>query len=236
MRYSRPGADEAVASLLGRGAERILGMPLYPQFSRSTTGSSLRALRESVERLCPWIDYGEIHSWHDDPGFHAVLAQRIEASRGRLHDEEDAGLLFVAHSLPLRLVERGDPYVDQVRATVDGVLDAMSRSIGKPLPWFLAYQSRVGPVKWVGPAVEEALESMVAGGIRRIIVAPVSFVSDHLETLYDIDLCYRRHALELGVQQFERIESLNAAEDFMGTLANCIIREEGKERSEEGGD
>ena len=137
----------------------------------------------------------------------------------------------MAHSIPERFVRKGDPYVEQVEVTVAGILDVLNRESRERLPWLLAYQSQVGPVKWVGPTVPQALEVLVSDGLRSIIVAPVSFVSDHLETLYEIDLHYRRLALELGCERFERIESLNASDDFVAFLADRVIKVFGNELS-----
>jgi ferrochelatase len=231
MRYSHPFASEAVERLLARGARGIIGFPLYPQYSDSTTGSSLRALRQAVEKRCPGHPCREIESWCDDPDYHAALARRILACRQGLDGAEGVGLLLLAHSIPERFVRKGDPYVEQVEMTVAGVLDALDRELPERLPWLLAYQSQVGPVKWVGPTVQQAVEALVCDGHRNLIVVPVSFVSDHLETLYEIDLHYRRLALELGCERFERIDSLNASDDFVAFLANRVIKVFGGELS-----
>ena len=233
MRYSHPFATEVVERLLARGARGIIGLPLYPQYSHSTSGSSLLALRQAVERLCPGIPCREITHWCDDPEYHAALARRILACRERMADVAEVGLLLVAHSIPLRFVLRGDPYVEQVEMTVTGIRDALKRQAGELLPWWLAYQSQVGPVNWVGPTVPQVLETILGDGLRSVIVVPLSFVSDHLETLYDIDLQYRRHALELGFERFERIESLNASDDFVSVLADRVIKVFGQELSKQ---
>ncbi len=221
MRYSRPLSSDAVERLCARGARAIIGLPLYPQYSHATSGSSLLALRQAVRRHCPGMPLREVTHWCDDPDYHAMLARRILACGKRLVGGGEMGLLFVAHSVPERFVLRGDPYVEQVETTVAGVLDALGG--GEGFPWMLAYQSQVGPVRWVGPTVPQALEAMLGDGMRGVIVAPVSFVSDHLETLVEIDLDYRRQALELGFERFERIESLNADDDFVGLLAGRVI-------------
>jgi ferrochelatase len=223
MRYSRPFSTEGVGRLRARGADEIIGLPLYPQFSHSTSGSSLLALRQAVQDLQPALSLREIADWYDDPDYHAALGRRILACRETLAREEGVGLLLVAHSVPERFVLRGDPYVEQVEKTVAGILDVLGREASEPLPWLLAYQSQVGPIRWVGPTVEQALEAMFGDGLRSVIVAPVSFVSDHLETLYDIDLIYRRQAIEMGFERFERTESLNAGDDFVDLLAGLVI-------------
>ncbi len=225
MRYSRPFSSEAVERLRARGVGEIIGLPLYPQFSHSTSGSSLLALTKAIQDHCPGLPHTEVTHWCDHPDYHSALARRILARRGAMTGEEVVGLLLVAHSVPERFVLRGDPYVEQVERTVTGVLEVLNGESREPIPWMLAYQSQVGPIKWVGPTVLQALDAMLADGVRSVIVAPVSFVSDHLETLYDIDLQYRRQALELGFERFERIESLNAGDDFLSVLADLVINE-----------
>jgi ferrochelatase len=234
MRYSHPFSTEAVGRLRARGAGEIIGLPLYPQFSQSTSASSLLALRQAVQDLRPGLFIREITHWYDDPDYHAALGRRILACRERFAREEGVGLLLVAHSVPERFVLRGDPYVEHVEKTATGILSVLDTETSAHLPWLLAYQSQVGPIRWVGPTVEQALEAMLADGLRSVIVAPVSFVSDHLETLYDIDLLYRRQAIEMGFERFERTESLNASDDFVDLLAGLVIHrfEEALSRSE----
>jgi ferrochelatase len=224
MRYSRPFSWEAVERLRARGVDEIIALPLYPQFSHSTSGSSLVALREAAQGLRPAPSVLEISDWYDDPDYHAALGRRVLECREKLAHEKGTGLLLVAHSVPERYVLQGDPYVEQVEKTAAGILDVLDREKIPDLPWMLAYQSQVGPIRWVGPTVEQALEAMLGDGLRSVIVAPVSFVSDHLETLYDIDLIYRRRAIEMGFERFERTRSLNADEDFVDLLAGLVIR------------
>ena len=225
MRYSRPLSGDALRSLEARGANAIIGLPLYPQFSRATSGSSLRALRSILERDFPSWRFWVIESWHGDSGFHRSIAKRVASGLEKFGGMQGVGVLFIAHSLPVRFVEEGDPYVRQVEETVEGIRRELA-DLGflKGVPAFLAYQGQVGPVKWVGPAVPTVLQEMVWKQIRRVLVVPVSFVSDHLETLYEIDLQYRRVALELGIEQFERIESLNGGEDFVDVLLGLVLR------------
>ncbi len=224
MRYSHPFAEEAVRRLVARGADGIVAVPLYPQFSQTTTGSSLRALREAVEEICPQLSYHEIPHWHEESEYQAAMARRILSCRNRVRGREDVGLLFLAHSIPERFVREGDPYIRQVRATVDGVMYELGKLTEEPLPRFLGYQGQVGPVSWVGPAVAEVLKTMMVEGISKAVVVPISFVSDHMETLFEIDLQYRRLAFEVGMECFERVESLNQGEDFIAGLGDLIVR------------
>jgi len=227
MRYSPPDSRQAVNALAGRGAREIVGVPLYPQYSGTTTGSSLRALRDAVAAVCPPIPIREIRYWFDDEGYQTVMAARILAGLDALRGEAGIGVLFLAHSIPERFVREGDPYIDQIQRTVAGVSRILLDRGGGGRPEFLAYQGQVGPVRWVGPSVREVLQRMIQQGVRGVVAAPVSFVSDHLETLYEIDLEIRAVAQGMGMKSFHRIPSLNADEDFIGALADLILRRVG---------
>ncbi len=231
MRYSHPFSREAVAKLRARGAEEIVGVPLYPQYSTTTTGSSLRDLREAVEAVFPEAPFKEIRHWFDDRAYQGVLAERILACLEPFPSEQKTGVLFLAHSIPERFCREGDPYIEQVRETVVGVVKLLQEKSRVSIPWSLAYQGQVGPVRWVGPTVREGLCEMMCEEIYGAVVVPVSFVSDHLETLYEIDLEYRRLAFEVGMKAFVRIPPLNADGDFIRVLADLICRRLASSRS-----
>lgn len=224
MRYSRPLAEDALKALAARGVRSVIALPLYPQYSAATAGSSLGSLRECLSRHGARWRLKEIPSWHDRPELHRAIADRIVAKLAEVGDRKGTAVLFLAHSLPMRFVRAGDPYVKQVEETVTGIVRSMDPfDACRKVPTFLAYQSQVGPVEWVGPDVEEALQDILSRGLRRLVVAPVSFVSDHLETLYEIDWLHRRAALEMGIEVFERIDSLNDAGDFIEVLARIVL-------------
>lgn len=126
-------------------------------------------------------------------------------------------VLFSAHALPEKLILDGDPYLDQVRATMQGVLDRLPECSAR-----LAFQSRSGPVRWVGPSVTETLDVLVAEGCKAVLVVPISFVSDHVETLYEIDHGYRNYALQRGILQFERIAAFNDDPGFLRAMAALV--------------
>lgn len=224
MRYSRPMAGDALNALAARGVRSLIAVPLYPQYSAATTGSSLRSLRESLSRREGQWSSKEVLSWHDRPDLHRAIAERVLAKLAQVGGSKGAAVLFLAHSLPMRFVRAGDPYEKQVEETVKGISAAME-GLGGPriVPAFLAYQSQVGPVEWLGPDVKTALQEILSRGLRRIVVAPVTFVSDHLETLYEIDRLHRRVALEMGFDVFERTESLNDSVEFIEVLARIVL-------------
>jgi ferrochelatase len=225
MRYWRPDTMQAVEEILHKNAERIIALPLYPQYSRATTGSSLHLLEAVVKEYGSGLVVQVIRSWWNHPGYLRCMALRIQRALDRIGSDSHVGLLFLAHSLPLRFVHEGDPYVEEVEKTVQSILSiVIEEYLGSTIPWYLAYQSRFGPIRWVGPSVEEGLKQMGAEGCRKIAVVPVSFVSDHLETLYDIDILYRRLAYRYGISAFERIEALNDAPDFIQCLTDLVIQ------------
>ena len=229
MSYSRPFVSDAVRELVNKEVREIIALPLYPQYSASTTGSSFKVLKTAIEKAAPDMAWRKVSSWCDHPGYHDVLAKRISDCINPNDDNRQGlGLLFLAHSLPVKFVQKGDPYVDHVMITLKGVLEALKKRGTPDLPWFLGYQSRVGPVKWVGPTVRESMNDMRSRGLQQVVVVPISFVSDHLETLYEIDLQYKSLGLELGFQRFERIASLNDSEDFIRVLADLVMREVGR--------
>ena len=225
MRYWKPDTLEAIERMLDRSVDRIIALPLYPQYSRATTGSSLHLLETVVKGSGSSLSVRAIESWCSHPGYLACIAGRIEKALDQVGYGPHTALLFVAHSLPQRFVQEGDPYVQEVERTVQGTLSLLAaQATCSTIPWYLAYQSRVGPVQWVGPPVEEVLHQMIDQGHHKIVVIPVSFVSDHLETLYEIDIQYRNMASRCGASVFERIEALNDAPDFIQCLADLVIR------------
>lgn len=229
MRYSPPYSGQAVARLVERGAREIVGFPLYPQYSTTTTGSSLRALREAAGAVSPEVRVLETRHWYDDEAYQAVMAARTHACLEPLLGEDRVGVLFLAHSIPERFVREGDPYIRQVRETVAGIGKMLRERDGcESIPQHLAYQGQVGPVRWVGPSVEEELGTMVREGIRAAVAVPVSFVSDHLETLYEIDIEVRGLAEGMGMRTFRRVPSLNADGGFIRALADVISRGAGR--------
>ncbi len=219
MRYTAPSAAEALGRMKEDGVEQVLALPLYPQFSRTTTGSSFQELDRIMGRMRPDFTVGRVESWHDAPAFLAALAGRIrEGIEGLPADRRDgARLLFCAHALPRAYVDRGDPYVDQVRATVAGVMERIGT-----LPWRLAFQSRLGPVEWVGPSVEEVIDALAREGTCAVLAVPVSFVSENLETLYDLDIALRDRARDLGIEHFMRVAALNDDPAFIEALCEIV--------------
>lgn len=220
MRAWRPFIDDAVDAMARDGVDEILVLPLYPQFSVSTTGSSTKELyrilrkrggmRESPRRY--------VTKWHDHPGYIDAVARRIEEQLPHFPDPSNVHLLFTAHSIPVSYVERGDPYDRHTKETVRLVLERL----GRPLDHTLAYQSKVGPVKWLEPSTDSQIEELGRRGIEQVLAIPISFVSDHIETLYEIDILYRDLAKEAGIAHFRRTAALGLEPGFIETLADIV--------------
>lgn len=217
MRYWHPFAAETLAQIKGRGINKIIALPLYPHYSIATTGSSLSDLRSTVaRRFASSFQLAEIDSWPVQPQYIACLAANITAGRQRFGPDEQVQIVYSAHSLPVKFIDEGDPYVDHLRETIK----ELEKKIG--LRGRLCYQSRSGPVKWLSPSTPEMLEELAGKGCRHILMVPISFVSDHVETLYEIDILYRKMAAELGMR-LERTSSLNTQPEFIRALKELVL-------------
>jgi len=225
MRYWRPRTEDALGELAAQGVERIVTLTLYPHFSRATTGSSLRELGKVLERP-EWkgrFQVSGIDRYPEEPGYLTAVATTVkEALAGFPEEARDrVFLLFSAHGLPQRFIDSGDPYVRETEATVRGVLARLA--VGNRHT--LAYQSRTGPVKWIGPGTEEVLRDLGREGVREVLVVPVSFVSDHIETLYELDLLFADEARRAGISDYRRSPVLGTHPLFVDTLASLVRRQ-----------
>lgn len=220
MRYWAPRADEAVRQMRADGVEEAVVLSLYPHYTGATTGSSLNDFARAVRAHHPGLRYATIREWYDWPGYLDALANRVREGLARFHEmsRDEVTILFSAHALPQKFIDDGDPYLEHVQATVRGV---MAR-LGPGQPHTLAFQSRSGPVKWMEPDTVDELDRLAAAGVPGVLIVPVSFVSDHIETLQEIDFEYRMHAEKVGLPRFERAPSLNDHDDFLAALAGLV--------------
>jgi ferrochelatase len=216
MRYWRPWTEEAVGALLARGCDRFLHLPLYPQESLATTESSSRELRRVLAERAPSAPYHEVRGWSTNPGYVAAVRRTVDEGLADLvaSGARDPHVLFSAHGLPERFQRAGDPYVDQIRTTRDAVGKGLS------VPTHLSFQSRVGPVRWVKPWTDETIAALGKDGVEALLVVPLGFVSDHFETLFEIDVLYGDLAKASGIRRFARAPSLNSRPDFLEALAD----------------
>lgn len=222
MRYWHPYTEEAIAQIAADKIEQLVILPLYPQFSISTSGSSFRLLeklwREQPE-LQP-INYTVIPSWYKEPSYLQVMAQLIAQELDQCPDPDAAHIFFSAHGVPKSYVEEaGDPYEQEIEECTALIMQTLNR----PNLYTLAYQSRVGPVEWLQPYTEDALKELGAKGVKDLVVVPISFVSEHIETLQEIDIEYREIAEEAGIDNFRRASTPNTHPIFIKALADLVI-------------
>jgi ferrochelatase len=219
-RHSRPDTAAALDSLLAMGVERIVLLPLFPQYSKATTGSSEAELRRLLGELGAEIELMVVRSWCEHPSYLDAQASLVDEIVDGLPDARlDGGLLvFSAHGLPQRIVDGGDPYPEEIAATVAGVIERMRR----PIDHVVAYQSRAGPVRWVQPDVRDVVANAPSDGKTWLGVVPISFVSEHVETLHELDIELRRHAERAGVLEFRRSRCLDLDPRIGLVLADVV--------------
>jgi ferrochelatase len=216
MRYWHPLMVETLDELLNNGIEKLIALPLYPHYSVATSGSSLEDLRKAVEVFEADVRLAEVFAWPTQPRYIECLAANILAGRERFADGDDVQLVYSAHSLPKKFVDEGDPYVEHLLETISAV-EARTGLHGR-----LCYQSRSGPVEWLAPSTPDTLKKLAGEGCRNVLMVPISFVSDHVETLYEIDILYREMAAGLGIR-LERTESLNVQPEFIAALKELAL-------------
>lgn len=214
MRYWHPFSDEAVRDLINEGVNQIIALPLYPHYSIATTGSSMTDLKKTI-RNHPGMSLIEIGGWPEQPSYIQCLAKRIHEGIS-LFQGDQPRIVYSAHSLPKKFIDEGDPYVDDIKKTIQ----AVERLTGHK--GHLCYQSRSGPVEWLEPSTPEMLEKLASEGCKNILMVPISFVSDHVETLYEIDMLYRDMARDMGMR-LESTKGLNDDPDFIQALATLVL-------------
>lgn len=222
MRYWYPFTEEAIARVKRDRIENLVILPLYPQFSISTSGSSFRLLEKlwQEDPTLNRINYTIIPSWYNRPGYLQAMAQLIAQELDQFSNPDQVHIFFSAHGVPLSYVEEaGDPYQHEIEDCTSLIMKTLDR----PNPHTLAYQSRVGPVEWLKPYTEDAIEELAAEGVQDLLVVPISFVSEHIETLQEIDMEYREIAEEAGIHNFHRVPALNTHPVFVEDLANMVV-------------
>lgn len=213
MRYWHPLIEDTVSLMYNDGIRNSLAVSLYPHYSLATSGSAISRLNDIAKEY--EIKFSFVSSWFDHPGYIDALAAAIKKGLEAFSSKPE--ILFSAHSLPLSIVETGDPYVEHITGTINAVMKKIN------LKWHLAYQSRSGPVRWLSPSIDEKIRELANMGVKNLLVVPVSFVSDHIETLYEIDILYKGLAKGLGMR-LERTESLNTNPLFIKALGDIVIK------------
>ena len=221
MRYWHPFTEEAIVTIKRDRISEVVILPLYPQFSISTSGSSFRLLEQMwlEDPALRIVKYKIVPSWYDNPGYLQAMADLIIQELQNYSNPDGVHIFFSAHGVPQSYVtEAGDPYQYEIEQCTRKIMETLDR----PNPYTLAYQSRVGPVEWLKPYTEEALKELGKTGVKDLLVVPISFVSEHIETLQEIDIEYREVAEESGIDNFGRVPALNTHPIFIKALAEMV--------------
>jgi ferrochelatase len=221
MRYWHPFTEEAIRKMEKHAPGDLVLLPLYPQYSKTTTGSSLN---EWARRFHPTGWSPRVHvieRFHEDDAYLISLVEAVNRSMAGFADPREVDVIFSAHSVPLSVVEGGDPYQQEIERTVELVWQRG----GWPARRHLCYQSKVGASKWLGPSMHGTVQRLAAEQRKHLLVVPISFVSDHVETLHEIDIEHREQALGLGIEDYRMTPGLNDSATFIQALAGLVRRQ-----------
>jgi ferrochelatase len=221
MRSADPTIERALMLLQDWGADRLVLLPLFPHFSTTTTGTCFTDVQAALGRLKWHPEISEITNWPDHSGYTALLRRSVDETVARAESERNGSndplhVVFSAHSLPLKIVKRGDPYPRDIDRTIAAVTHEL-----KP-PWSLAFQSRNGKLPWLEPYLDDELKRLGRAGVKRVIVVPVSFVSDHIETLFELDQLYAKVARGHGITHYYRARCFNGDPAFSLVLHSLV--------------
>ena len=216
----RPFLSEAIERIEKSDIESLVILPLFPQYSVTTTGSGFAALRSLIDtrpsfkkRAVQWV-----RSWSDQPSYIGSFEQSIRRELAKFSNPDSVHILFSAHSIPESYVRNGDPYLEQTKKTMELIMERL----GGRNPNQLSFQSKIGPVKWLAPLTNDVIVQLGKQGIRDVLVVPISFVSEHVETLYELDILYKKVAEEAGITNFRRVPTLNSDPAFIRALAEIV--------------
>jgi ferrochelatase len=215
MRYWHPFTSEAIEQVRLAECDELVLLPMYPQYSSTTTGSSLN---EWNRQFCDDIPLHRVENFYRSTAYLDAVAEKVDEALGRFADPDRPEIIFSAHSIPVAVVEKGDPYQRQIEETVRLVM----QSGGWPNGHRLCYQSKVGASRWLQPSLHTTLRQLSAERIREVCIVPIAFVSDHVETLGEIDHEARHLAEELGFTQFEMSAGLNDSPKFIEALCQIV--------------
>jgi protoporphyrin/coproporphyrin ferrochelatase len=232
MRCWKPFSDETARAVAAWKPDRIVLLPLYPQYSTTTTASSLKDWHRAAARAGLAAPESKVCCYPDEPGFIAAEAALIREALAKRRMAWNYRLLLSAHGLPKRTVARGDPYQHQVEKSAAAIISALGE---ENLDWGVCYQSRVGPLEWIGPATDAEIRRAGGEG-KALIVAPIAFVSEHSETLVELDIEYAKLARESGVPDYIRVPTVSTNGEFIEGLAREVLQavarnsEQGRDR------
>ncbi|ERN15462.1 ferrochelatase-1, chloroplastic [Amborella trichopoda] len=225
MRYWHPFTEDAVHQIKKDKITRLVVLPLYPQYSISTSGSSIRVLQRLLreDEYLRRVAVSIIQSWYQREGYIKSMANLIEKELKSFSMPDEVMIFFSAHGVPVSYVEdAGDPYKQQMEECVDLIVKEL-KSRGVKSDHTLAYQSRVGPVEWLKPYTDKVLVELGQKGVKSLLAVPISFVSEHIETLEEIDMEYKHLALESGIKNWGRVPALGCDPSFISDLADAVV-------------
>ena len=220
MRYWHPFTEEAIVQLERHRPDEVVLLPLYPQYSKTTTCSSLNEWQRKFHPNGWRPRVHAIEEFHDDPAYLDSVVERVNGTLTGIADLSDTDFVFSAHSVPVAVIEHGDPYQRQIERTAELVWQRGAWPGRK----HICYQSKVGAAKWLRPSMHETVKRLAAENRRHVVVVPISFVSDHVETLHEIAIEHREQAHELGIEDFRLVPGLNDSPRFIAALAGLVRR------------
>jgi ferrochelatase len=220
MRYWNPLTAQAAAEVNAAGAAELVLLPLYPQYSFATTSSSLKEWKRLYHPNGSSPRTHVIEKFFDHPLYVQSIAEKISLSLTHFSEPSRAHIVFSAHGLPLSLIERGDPYAKQVEETVRQVIERGAW----PNPYTLCYQSKVGRREWLSPSLTATIERLARAGEKQLLIVPVAFVTEHIETLHEINIEAREEAHHLGIEQFEMMPAVGDSPTFISALADLVLK------------
>ncbi len=222
MRSSEPSIETALRQLKFWGAEELTLLPLFPQFSTTTTATCFDVVEDVLGKLKWRPVVREVTKWPDHPAYISLLRSTLEQAVHEAESERNGSqgplhVLFSAHSLPMKIVERGDPYPQDIARTVSAVTTDLR------YPWTLGFQSRNGKMPWLKPYLEDEIKRLAREGVETLVVVPISFVSDHIETLFELDQLYADLARSHGIKHYHRARCFNGDADFPRVLQSIVM-------------
>jgi protoporphyrin/coproporphyrin ferrochelatase len=224
MRYWHPMTEKVIEQIQKDKVEEVILLPLYPQYSKVTTGSSANAWKNAAKKMnANHFSTKLVESYYDHPLYIAALVENIMRSLDKVprNERKNVHLVFSAHGTPIKLVKDGDPYSIHIQKTYESVVAAGNFG----LPHHLCFQSKVGPQKWLEPSLTQTIKSLGEQKVTHIIVVPIAFVTDHIETLSEIGIEAREEALHFGVKYFDVMPALIASEKFISCLTDLVIQQ-----------
>ena len=219
MRCWHPRAENVVKEVINYNPEEIILMPLYPQYSAATSGSSIKEWNDVCTKNSFKVKTSTICCYPTDENF--VQAHKDEIMK-KIENLDNFKLIFSAHGLPEKNIKKGDPYQWQVEQSVDKIIKSLNI---EELDWILSYQSRVGPLKWIGPSTEDIIMENSKLG-KHIVLVPIAFVSEHSETLVELDIEYKQLADKNGCKNYSRVPALGTNENYIKAMSNLIINKQ----------